>query len=86
MKQDKVGRETVEQLIEAFNRLRYAEMKQSFPSVEWKKTEAKALMFLNEANGEGKMASEISRALHVTSPFVTQLLNRMEKKDLFYGA
>lgn len=27
MKQDKVGRETVEQLIEAFNRLRYAEMK-----------------------------------------------------------
>lgn len=43
-------------------------------------------MFLNEANGEGKMASEISRALHVTSPFVTQLLNRMEKKGLVYGA
>ncbi|OMI26537.1 MarR family transcriptional regulator [Bacillus haynesii] len=82
MKQDKVGRETVEQLIEAFSRLRYTKMKQSFPSVEWKKTEAKALMFLNEENGEGKMASEISRALHVTSPFVTQLLNRMEKKGL----
>lgn len=84
MKQDKVSHKTVVQLIEAFNRLRYAEMKQSFPAVEWKKTEAKALMFLNEASGEGKMASEISRALHVTSPFVTQMLNRMEKKGLVF--
>ncbi|ASB88975.1 MarR family transcriptional regulator [Bacillus sonorensis] len=83
MKQDDINYETVEQLVQAFKRLRYTEMKQSFPVMEWKRNEAKALMFLNEGTGrEGKMVTEVSQALHVTSPFVTQLLNRLESKGL----
>ncbi|MEC1261944.1 MarR family transcriptional regulator [Bacillus swezeyi] len=85
MKKDEISRDTVEQLIHAFNRLRYTEMKLSFPSQDWKKNEGKALMFLDDtAEGEGKMVSEISQALHVTSPFATQLLNRLDKKGLIY--
>ncbi|MFN2747436.1 MULTISPECIES: MarR family winged helix-turn-helix transcriptional regulator [Bacillus] len=83
MKQDDISRETVEQLIQAFSRVRYLEMKHTIPSQDWKNNEGKALMFLNENAGkEGKMVSEISQALHVTSPFATQLLNRLNEKGL----
>ncbi|KKB73652.1 MULTISPECIES: MarR family winged helix-turn-helix transcriptional regulator [Bacillus] len=86
MKQNQINRDAaVEQLICAFKRLRRSEMSRSFPEMEWKKSEAKALMFLNETTGrEGKKVSEISHFLNVTSPFVTQLLNRLEQKGLIF--
>ncbi|NPC93021.1 MarR family transcriptional regulator [Bacillus sp. WMMC1349] len=71
---------TVQELMKALQRLRDLEMKHSLPS-----NESRVLMFLTEnAKSEGKMVSDIHQVLNVSSPFVTQLLNKLEKKELIY--
>ncbi|MDA1475111.1 MarR family winged helix-turn-helix transcriptional regulator [Bacillus changyiensis] len=71
---------TVQELMKGLQRLRDLEMKQSLPS-----NESRVLMFLTEnAESEGKMVSDIHQVLNVSSPFVTQLLNKLEKKELIY--
>ncbi|MDA7027864.1 MarR family transcriptional regulator [Bacillus sp. CLL-7-23] len=71
---------TVQELMKGLQRLRDLEMKQSLPS-----NESRVLIFLTEnAESEGKMVSDIHQVLNVSSPFVTQLLNKLEKKELIY--
>lgn len=44
------------------------------------RNEGRALVLLGERKGLGLMVSELSKLLHVTSPFATQLVNRFEER------
>ncbi|USB32958.1 MarR family winged helix-turn-helix transcriptional regulator [Paenibacillus sp. YPG26] len=74
----------VQRLFEAFNRVRRADWRR--PSVgQCKPSEMKLLFYIKkgmEKHEEGFTVSELSSALEVTSPTVTQLINSVEAGGL----
>ena len=51
-------------------------------SFDHKLNEYRVLRWLRTSEAKGMKVSELSKALQVTSPFITQLLNHMERKEL----
>ncbi|MFS0724122.1 MarR family winged helix-turn-helix transcriptional regulator [Paenibacillus sp. 1P07SE] len=75
--------ESVNELIGAFVRMHRRELEnKAHAATEYKMNEGRVLMQLKSVHPEGMKVSELSRALFVTSPFVTQLLNQMEESGL----
>lgn len=74
----------VQELIEAFNRFHRKEYEAKAYSGDLKMNEARTLLFLKEVHPEGMMVRDLSNALRVSSPFVTQQLNNMEERGLVF--
>ncbi|WP_270171211.1 MarR family winged helix-turn-helix transcriptional regulator [Paenibacillus sp. SYP-B4298] len=70
----------IDDLISAFHRMR--DLKQQAYAGNRKLQERRLLMLLKDAGTSGVRVVELSRALRVTSPFVTQLLNKLESAGL----
>ncbi len=70
----------IDDLIAVFHRMR--NLKQQAHAGNRKLQERRLLMLLKDAGTSGVRVVELSRALRVTSPFVTQLLNKLESAGL----
>lgn len=76
--------QAVDHLLDAIARFDRKELKSKALHKDRKQNEARALFLLKRAGSDGMSVSELSRALHVTSPFVTQQLNSMQEKGLIH--
>ncbi|GBF75092.1 MarR family transcriptional regulator [Paenibacillus sp. 598K] len=75
--------EGVQELTEAFWRMHRKELDaKAHAATDYKTNETRLLMLLQHRHPQGMKVSELSRAMRVTSPFVTQLLNQMEASEL----
>ncbi|WP_020621219.1 MarR family winged helix-turn-helix transcriptional regulator [Paenibacillus daejeonensis] len=75
--------EGASELIEAYWRMHRKEHDaKAHAATDHKINETRLLMLLKRVHPEGMKVNELSRAMHVTSPFVTQLLNQMEEGNL----
>lgn len=73
---NQIDNQTVEDLMQAFIRLK----RKHIEATNDKKTsEARALVLLRHAPEEGLQIIELSKKMYVSSPFITQLINKMEE-------
>lgn len=80
---EQFDRKTVDNLMQAFIRFHRNKMGSPNPSLERKRSEARALVILSDApEDQGLMVYELSKKMRVTSPFVTQLLKNLEESKL----
>ncbi|MCM3714147.1 MarR family transcriptional regulator [Alkalihalobacillus oceani] len=71
-----------EKLIQLFIRLHRKQLETNIRSVDHKTSESRVLYLLKKSNSRGLKVSDLSVALRVTSPFVTQQVNLLEEKGL----
>ena len=76
---DQIDYSTVKELMNAFIRFKRKQME---ASNDHKVSEARTLIFLSESPEEGMQVIELSKKMYVTSPFITQIINKLEKKGL----
>ncbi len=77
---DDKNKEVVEQLFSAFARFHRKDIETTL-SMDRRRSEAKLLMLLHE-NKQGLKISDLSRLMRVTSPFVTQIVTKLESTHL----
>ncbi|SDZ48481.1 DNA-binding transcriptional regulator, MarR family [Evansella caseinilytica] len=85
MKDDgkQIDKETALELMKAFGRFHRKEMEITDPDSVRKHSDMRLLFKLSESQKNGGLkVSELSRIMRVTSPFITQSLNRLEKEKL----
>ena len=81
---DEKHREITQNLMNAFFRFRHLH-RHGRPMHGLKHSEMRILLNVkrkNDETGKGIRISDLSRIMHVTSPTVTQLINRLEEKGL----
>lgn len=76
----------IEDLISVFHRLHQRDVKNRAYTGNHRMQEGRMLLQLIDAGAAGVNVSELSRAMRVTSPFVTQLLNKLEEAGMVVRA
>lgn len=71
-----------EKLIQLFIRLHRKQLQTNIRSVDHKTSGSRVLYLLKKSSSEGVKVSDLSLALRVTSPFITQQVNLLEQKGL----
>lgn len=74
--------QAADQLLKALARFNRKDPRGKALRADHNQSEARILYLLKIAGPNGMKVSELSRAQHVTSPFVTQQLNSMQEREL----